>query len=113
MKMDNLCALFLFFILSLCANIVTGIDIARWYRLQTVRVSNEVATATSEGSLAQCAAQCSQNDDCWVAQWHENNELCEMFDYRLTITLVYPIDPGNSTVLFGSPISGKYSDASC
>ena len=92
-----------------CTNVVICIDISQFYRLQTVRVNNEIPTATSRGSLVQCAAQCSQFDDCWVAQWDKKDELCEMFDYRLSISLVYPIDPETSavTVLFGSPISGK------
>ena len=110
LKMDFLCTTYMFLFLYPSANIVSGIDQYMYYhQLRTVRVSNAEPTATSKGSLVQCAVHCSQNDDCWVAQWHADDELCEMFDYRLTISLVYPINTGNSTttVLFGKPISGK------
>ena len=101
----------MFLFLYPSANIISGID-QYYHQLRSVRVSNAKPTAKSKGSLVQCAAHCSQNDDCWIAQWHANDELCEMFDYKLTISLVYPTDTGNSTttVLFGKPISGKYKD---
>ena len=110
MKLYNLSRFFMVLVFYSCETIVRGINNLQQYaQLRTVRVDNGEPTATSQGSLLKCAALCTQHNDCWMAQWHSNNNLCEMFDYRSTITLIYPLDPETSTtsVLFGKPISGK------
>ena len=104
--------LFIFLIAYLCAYITQAASIGAeqfYFQLRSVRVTNDIITAISHGSLIECATRCSLNADCWIAMWHEDDEVCEMYDYQLTISLEYPVNAGSSTevVLFGKPISGK------